>query len=200
MNLQELERYLFDIVPLNTPVIIDAETISWDDKVPAFLAYQGHRIAMLGIKWVGHPPAILPLRHAVEYNSGKLMPLTETLNLLREWAQYVEIYWNSNPKFDMRFLVQDGVVFTHPNFKAIDLAVLGRLELNNHFSYSLENSAQREGVALKKSAIVKTWLEQSKTKDYGKIPLAMLEEYLIGDLDATEQSMQSLLKKLEGRK
>ena len=199
MNLQELERYLFDTVPFDTPVIVDAETISWDDKSPAYLPYQGHRIAMLGVKWIGHPPAILPLRHAVEYNSSKLMPLEATLNLLREWAQRVEVYWNSNPKFDMRFLIQDGIVFTHSNFKAIDLAMVGRLEHNSHFSYSLEEVAKRENVALKKSALVKTWLDQAKTKDYGKIPLDMLEEYLIGDLDSTEQAIKSLLYKLETR-
>lgn len=199
MNLQDVERYLFDTVPFNTPVIVDAETISFDDKVGGFLPYHGHRIAMLGIKWVGQPPITLALRHAVEYNSTKLLPLQDTVALLVEWAQYVETYWNSNPKFDMRFLAQEGIVFTNRNFKAIDLQVIGRLEHNSHFSYSLEESAKREHVELKKSALVKTWLDQAKTKDYGKIPLDMLEEYLIGDLIATEQSITSLYKKLKDR-
>ena len=69
----------------------------------------------------------------------------------------------------------------------------------SHFSYSLEETAKREQVPLKKSALVKTWLDQAKTKDYGKIPLDMLEEYLIGDLDSTEQAIKSLLYKLETR-
>lgn len=199
MNLTEIERYLFDTVPLDTPVIIDAETISFDDKVGGFLPYHGHRIAMLGIKWVGQPPIVLPLRHAVEYNSNKLLPLEDTISLLVEWARYVETYWNSNPKFDMRFLIQEGIAFTNAKFRAIDLAVVGRLEHNSHFSYSLEESAKREKVELKKSALVKTWLEQAGTKDYGKIPLDMLEEYLIGDLVSTEQTIQSLLKQLKER-
>jgi hypothetical protein len=99
----------------------------------------------------------------------------------------------------MRFLVQDGILFTHRNFKALDLAVIGRLEHNSHFSYSLENAAKRAHVEQKKTELVKTWLEQSKTKDYGKIPLDMLEEYLIGDLVSTEQTIQYLLKQLEER-
>ena len=200
LTLETLESYLYNTCSFDTPVIIDAETISWNDKEPAFLPYHGNKIAMLGIKWVGHPPVCIPIRHAVEYNSGKLLPLEDVCNLLAEWARYVKIYWNSNPKFDMRFLIQDGIVFSNPDFKALDLAVIGRLVYNSHISYGLEATAIRENVELKKSALVKTWLEQAKTKDYGKIPLAMLEEYLIGDLVSTEQCILSLLKQLEERK
>lgn len=197
VDLEQLERYLFDTVPLSTPFVLDVETISFNDKQEAFECYNGHRISMLGIKWLDKNPITLAIRHRT---NKTLMPLEQTCALLAEWGLYVENYVNANPKFDMRFLIQDGILFTNKNLRVYDTAVMGRLENNSYMSYSLENLCKIYSLEHKKSDVVSVWTEQMKTKDYGAVPLDMLGEYLIADLFATENLYKHLLKELERRK
>jgi DNA polymerase I-like protein with 3'-5' exonuclease and polymerase domains len=197
VDLEQLERYLFDTVPLSTPVIIDIETISFNDKEEAFQAYAGHRSAMIGIKWVNRDPITVAIRHR---SAKTLMPLEQTCALLAEWATQIQNYVNANPKFDQHFMIQDGILLSNSNLRIFDTQIMGRLYDNSLMSYSLSSLCTAFNLEHTKSKAVEAWTEQMKTKDYGAVPLDLLGKYLIDDLYATEGLYAFLLQGLKARK
>jgi hypothetical protein len=195
--MEELEKRLFSM-DFKKEIIIDVETISYNDKEGGLNPFGVHRISVIGIKPIGCDPIAIPIRHRHPHNTRWLYPFAEVLPLLREWAGYVETLVNANPKFDMRFLCAgDAILLYNRNLRIYDTQWLARFVKNDLFSYGLENLCKHFGLTHKKSELIKTALENANTKDYGAAPLDILIEYLFGDLQSTEDLYVFLISKIK---
>lgn len=175
-------------------VYMDCETTSFDDDVPAFKPYFGHRATMIILGQLGKPTFAIPLRHRTEAHLC-IEQLDDAKQILSEWAEKIQILANLNLKFDLHFTGVDGIEF--PNARHEDTGVLARLVYNEHRSYSLENLCKYYNVTQKEATAVKAWLaEHPECKDYGRIPFSILEPYGIADVDSDIDLHVTLLSKL----
>ena len=173
---------------------MDCETTSFDDAVPAFKPYFGHRATMIILGQIGKPTIAIPLRHRTEAHLC-IEQLDDAKQILSEWALKVQVLANLNVKFDMHFCGVDGIEFS--NARCEDTGVLARVVYNEHRSYSLENLCKYYNVTQKEATEVKAWLaEHPECKDYGRIPFSILEPYGIADVDAAIDLHTVLLSKL----
>lgn len=177
---------------LNKPICIDNETISWDDKEAALRPYHGHRISTIIVGQVGKKTIALPIRN--RNTPHLLLPLDQVLKEMREFARAVKIYQNLNIKFDLRCFGVDNVFFPDAEFE--DTMVLARLVNNDQLEFNLAYLAERYGCKSLKKDIAKEWCKANHTQDYGKIPIDLLCEYGIGDVDCNLELHNILLKLL----
>jgi DNA polymerase I-like protein with 3'-5' exonuclease and polymerase domains len=175
-------------------IYMDCETTSFDDEVPAFKPYFGHRATMIILGQLGKPTFAIPLRHRTEAHLC-IERLDDAKQIISEWAEKIQILANLNLKFDLHFTGVDGIEF--PNARHEDTGVLARLVYNEHRSYSLENLCKYYNVTQKEASAVKAWLaEHPECKDYGRIPFSILEPYGIADVDSDMDLHVTLLSKL----
>lgn len=175
-------------------IYMDCETTSFDDAVPAFKPYFGHRATLIILGQLGKPTFAIPLRHRTEAHLC-IERIDDAKQIISEWALKVKILANLNLKFDMHFTGVDGIEF--PDARHEDTGVLARLVYNEHRSYSLENLCKYYNVTQKEATEVKAWLtEHPECKDYGKIPFKILVPYGIADVDADIDLHTVLLSKL----
>ncbi|MBA3761749.1 MAG: hypothetical protein H0X04_00200 [Chthoniobacterales bacterium] len=174
------------------PVCVDCETISFDDTVKALRPYHGHRVSGIAIGQSGIEPIYLPIRHRYEIDS--LLPFTETIEAVKEWAEGVEILVNINVKFDLHFLGVDGISF--PNAQLHELKILARLVNNSFSSYKLSKLAQIYAPEHLKSDVVAAWAKAHNTEDYGAVPLDILGPYAKQDTVAALAVYAKLLSEL----
>lgn len=196
-SLDELTKQLMG-VDFSKEIIIDVETTSYSDTEGGFNPWGGHRVTLYIIKPIGLPAIPVPVRHGIAIYSKHLYPVRETCGMLADWATHITKYVNANPKFDMRMAARgDGILLCNPNLRVYDTQVLGRAVKNDLHTYSLENLCEFFGVQAKKGDIIQQYLE--KTQDYGKIPLDVLIEYGIGDVESTEALYVKLMGILRER-
>jgi DNA polymerase I-like protein with 3'-5' exonuclease and polymerase domains len=172
-------------------VSIDLETISFDDKVKALYPYKGCRTALFIIRQGGECYSI-PLRHRTLHTN---LDFDKAIEFLKEFVGKIKFYKNQNPKFDLRFMAQDGI-FLNPDARVRDTQVLGRLVKSDMMSYSLENMCKFYDIKNKKSDAAKTWTKQSETEDYGAIPWSILVPYGEDDVYATDSLAEHLESKI----
>lgn len=184
---------------MGEPVIIDCETISYDDKAKAVDCFHGHRVSCYLIKQLGKPGIAIPVRHRSKLEAFRMYDIEEIRGHLVEWATKVKIYINANPKFDLRFMAEsDGVLLSYPGLECYDTQVMARLVKNDLMSVSLSNLCNFFNLT-KKLDIAQKWCQQNNTGDYGRIPVDILVEYGLGDLDSTEELYFYLYKIIYGR-
>jgi len=174
-------------------VVIDLETISYDDDVEALNPYAGHKISTIIIAQNGVPTKAFPLRNR-NNKSNLLLPLDDFMKEFRDFAAEVLVFANQNIKFDLRFFACDNVFFPKARFE--DTPVLARLINNDLQSYSLESLVEEHKIPYKKSPEVRNYLRQIGSKDYGAAPVDMLMRYGVSDGDATLALHNLLLAKL----
>lgn len=117
-----------------------------------------------------------------------------------------------NAKFDMHFLLNEGLDLREPRFTIHCTEAIGRVEYNDHMSYSLDNLGQKLGY--KKMDAVKDYITKHKLYEweypvekknkvkkpfYDKVPLDVIVPY--GEMDAriTYQLGQSQTVSLMGQ-
>lgn len=167
---------------LKERIFIDVETISWDDNREAFRPYHGDRMSTIIVGQYGKKTLAFPIRN--RNKSPLLLDIDKFLPEYREFVREIKIYNNLNAKFDMRNMAVDNVHFLHPDLLVEDLGVLARLVNNDQPSFSLDDLCARYKVPMKKTDILKPYLKT--TKDYGAIPVDILCEYGIGDVESTK--------------
>ncbi len=179
----------FDV---NERIYIDTETTSFDDDVEALRPYHGHKLTTIIIGQVGKKTLAYPIRN--RNGTAGLLPLEKFLEAFRAFAATVKRYANLNVKFDLRFMAQDGIFFSHPDVIFEDTGTLARLVNNQETSFALEHLCKKYNCALKKSDIIVPFL--AGRKDYGVIPVDILCEYGIGDVDSNIELHEKLLELL----
>jgi DNA polymerase I-like protein with 3'-5' exonuclease and polymerase domains len=177
---------------LNERIFIDVETISWDDKREAFRPYHGDRMSTVIVGQHGKQTLAFPIRN--RNKSDRLLPLDKFLSEYREFVREIKIYANLNLKFDMRNMAVDHCYFLHPELMLEDTGVLARLINNDQQSFSLEDLCIQYKCQLKKKDLLEPYL--LSTKDYGAVPVDILCEYGIGDVDSAMELHHKLLNQL----
>lgn len=166
---------------------MDFETTSFEDKIPAFFPYNGHRIAGIAITWDSHAFSYyIPIRHT-GLGVYQNLPIQPVIEWLKHIIKSTELWVNHNVKFDANFLVVEGVPITCQLFctvvgaKLIDsdldfkganyqLDTLSKLWLNkdiSHFEKSIKETLARYG---------------KYAKNYGLIPIEMMGDYACEDV------------------
>lgn len=105
------------------------------------------------------------------------------------------IIFMHNAKFDMHFMLNEGLDLREPRFTIHCTEAIGRVEFNDHFSYSLDNLGQKLGY--KKMDAVKDYITKHKLYEweypvekknkvkrpfYDQVPLDVIVPY--GEMDA----------------
>jgi len=114
-----------------------------------------------------------------------------------------------NAKFDLAFLEKEGI---HPQGTIVDTMVMGRLDCNDHFSYSLADMGQRIGVEKSNSveeyiAENKLWSwenvpgmsKRTKNKRYNEVPLDIIVKYGVQDVVTTTAVYKNLVQSLQSK-
>jgi len=172
-------------------VYIDTETTSFNDEWEALNPYRGDRITTVIIGQLGKPTMAYPVRNR---NANQpLLDIEKFYKELREWCAEVLLYANLNIKFDLRFFACEDIFFPKARFE--DTSVLARLVNNQETSFALDHLTDKYKCKHKKLGhLIKPYLQH--TKDYGKIPTDVLNEYGIGDVDGNIELHEHLLLKL----
>lgn len=181
-----------EVYDTNERIFIDVETMSWDDEREAFRPYHGDRMSTIIVGQLGKPTQAFPIRN--RNKSDKLIAPDVFLPHFREFVREIKTYANLNAKFDMRFMAVDGALFTHPDLSIEDTGVLARLVNNDQKSFALAYLCEQYKCQRKKSDLLTTYL--AKSKDYGVVPVDVLCEYGIGDVDSTIELHHILLHQL----
>lgn len=181
-----------EVYDTNERIFIDVETMSWDDEREAFRPYHGDRMSTIIVGQLGKPTQAFPIRN--RNKSDKLIAPDVFLPHFREFVREIKTYANLNAKFDMRFMAVDGALFTHPDLNIEDTGVLARLVNNDQKSFALGYLCEQYKCQRKKSDMLATYL--AKSKDYGVVPVDVLCEYGIGDVDSTIQLHHILMHQL----
>ena len=181
MIVRELQ-YLPRFDPMEK-LIVDVETTSFDDDVPGFNPFQGCRTCGYAISTVdGNNTWYIPLRH----RDGENLPLENTLRYLQDTMGSGRDIVNHNIKFDASFWHFDGV---EVKGKLIDTMLLARIWKNDLFRLSLD--ALTDGG---KDPKAKAYLRAIKSKDYGRVPIAILGPYAEKDAKLTADLYRRLRK------
>lgn len=164
----------FDNFNPDEKIVIDIESISYDDARGGLKPYDGDQIS--GIALAQKDFSIyLPIRHRTDM--AGCLDFTDLMNEFRSFAPRVKNLGNVNVKFDLSFLYQDGIEF--PNAKLHDIGTLARIIHNNYIErYNLEFLTRTYNHHYKKEADgVKAWLKEHGTEDYGACPLPIISRY-----------------------
>jgi DNA polymerase I-like protein with 3'-5' exonuclease and polymerase domains len=168
---------LFEGFNPNERIVIDVETISWDDTRGGLRPYHGDRVA--GVSLVQKDKTLyLPLRHRTDVDG--CLPFDYAIEQLRKFCAELKIVTNLNVKFDRHCLLQDGVTFPKAKFEPLE--VRGRLVRNNLMEYNLEALCARYNKNFfKQGEEVDRWLREHCTQDYGAVPIPIMQKYAIRD-------------------
>jgi DNA polymerase-1 len=181
-------------------LVVDVETTSFDDEVPAFNPFHGHRIAGFGISTVtDHNSWYFPLRHRPAEDN---LPLENGLKALRKILNEREDrnLIGHNIKFDLRFMSFDDLVPKLGSF--VDTITLTRLCRNYLKFMGLDFLAKTvlSGIDIptlgKTDREVKEWCREHNTKDYGRVPSKILGEYCAYDCFLTGVLANKLAEEL----
>lgn len=187
--------YLDDYDPAKG-LIIDVECISWDDNQKALQWYNGHEISGFAIGQYGAPSIYLPIRHRYE----ECLPKEEVLSEIRSFVAAMPLYINFNIKFDMHFMARDEIFFNE-NCDLVDIMILARLYDCNQESLSLDALCNKYNkVHKKKGDIIHDWCKANNTVDYGAVPLALMSQYAIADVEATKELGKELMNRMQAEK
>jgi DNA polymerase I len=145
-----------------------------------------------------------------DYGDGSpVLPRTALKLIADELSSKQRVWFLQNAKFDMAFLLKEGIELNGPIF---DLNMLDRVHRNQHMSYKLKDIAKRWG--FEKLDIVEEWADKNRDlmvsdhicaisgkeytlKDYSKVPFSIISEYGEFDGKATFGSSQKVLQALK---
>lgn len=172
-------------------VYIDCETTSFNDELAALNPYRGDKITTIIIGQVGKPTMPYPVRN--RNPKQPLLDIEKFYKEFREWCAEVLLYANLNIKFDLRFMACEDIYFPKAVFE--DTGVLARLVNNQETGFDLDNLTKVHGCEHKKlKHLIQPYLQNSK--DYGRIPTDILNQYGCGDVDGNIDLHEKLLIKL----
>lgn len=181
----------FPNLPPDVPLIVDVETTSFDDNQAALRPFNGHRVAGYAFCTLdGKDAWYLPIRHRNDptENCDFCKAQQFIASLLGSGRNIV----NHNIKFDMRFWHQDGLSVKG---NVSDTMALARLCDNDLFSYSLASLSGG-----KKLDLPHSYCKEKGTKDYGRVPVAIMARYAAtdenSDVRLTAKLYSQLLQKL----
>lgn len=181
------------------PLVLDIESMSGDDAVKAINPYAGHRICGIAIAQTTGDgediSAYFPLRHRTE--TKRCLPLDAFLEELRDFSSKTITICNAWLKFDLSFLLADGVSFRESRYECLE--VLGRIVHNDLQSYSLDGMAAQWCPELRKDDRVKQWCKDNNTQDYGAVPIDLMSEYAQRDVLVALRLRKALLARLPER-
>lgn len=164
----------FDNFDPKERLVIDVETISYDDSRGALKPYDGDKIAGIAIAQKDHS-IYLPIRHRTDM--AGCFDFNDVMTEFTKFAPLCRRIDNVNVKFDLHNLAQDGLEF--PNAEFGDLGTLARIVYNNYLErYNLDFLTRTYNKVYKKeSDYVKQWCKEHNTQDYGAVPLPIMEQY-----------------------
>ena len=177
---------------LSKPVIIDTESISWDDERGGLKPYHGDRVAGLSVTQ-GDVSHYWQIRHRTDvagcYDFGQFK------EHFTAFAKDVTQLANVNVKFDMHMLWQDGVTF--PKARILDIGTLCRVVKNDRMSYNLRDMANDYcKFYFKDVDELAAWTKANNTRDYGAIPIPIISRYAKFDGLSAYELYQQLLGRL----
>lgn len=147
---------------------IDIETTSFDDNVSGLNPFQGHRIAGVAIATIdGKCSWYIPLRHSEEPTEN--LPLDKAQAWLKTVIESGRDIVNHFIKFDARFWHFEGCT---AKGRLIATEIMARLWKSDLRNLSLNHLTGGE-----KDKRVKTYLKQIRSKDYGRVPIAIMGPY-----------------------
>lgn len=179
---------------MSEEIILDCETISFNDEEPALKPYHGHRVSTIIVGQKGKGICTIPYRH--RYAKTSIYDIDEVREFMRPWVWSMRDYVNQNPLFDMKFLAQDGILFNTRNCRVRDTQVLARLVRNDLARLNLEYLCTYFSIENGKSDAVKEWCKSNKTQDYGACPHEILLPYGVNDVRITANLYYKLLQLL----
>jgi len=186
-------------LPTDLPeFVLDVETTSFDDKLPAFNPWEGCRIAGIALGTLeGDHTWYIPYRHhsGAQNASEENLPLEPVQRWLRDLFKKAERYVNHNIKFDQRFIHFEGADVFAPKRNECTMA-LARLVHNDLPQYSLEFLGQKYCGEGKAPLAIKAYLKSIKSKDFGRVPPRVMGKYAEQDARLTALLRLKLLEKL----
>jgi|TARA_R100000501_G_C2631668_1_gene128213 DNA polymerase-1 len=152
---------------------VDVETTSFDDKKEAFNPFQGDRIAGVAVCTMDQKHSwYVPIRHSD--NPAENIPLENARLWLKDVLESGRDIVNHFIKFDARFWHFEGCTVKG---RLIATEIMARLWKSDLRNFSLNYLTGGE-----KDKAVKTYLKQIKSKDYGRVPLAIIGPYAEQDV------------------
>lgn len=186
--------YLYGVYDPSKPVVIDIETIRFDDKTPAFDPFTTPaRMQGVAICSNFENAAYFPFRHRTD--TQNVLNIDEFLKEFREFTFECKHIVNQNIKFDLHFMEKDGVV-PGEHTRLTDIQVMGRYFKHDLMSYSLDAMGKLFCKNFTKSDEVKKWVKEHKTQDYGMVPIEMMRSYAKLDVLATLELYHFFSEKL----
>lgn len=174
-------------------LVIDCETISWDDSRGGLKPYHGDRVCGVSVVQGTHG-IYIPLRHRTAVD--ECLPFDYAIEQLRKFAADCEVVCNLNVKFDFKVLAQDNVFF--PKAKMEPLEALARVVYNNYFEYSLDFLTEKYNKTYRKEGDeVAAWLQAHDTKDYGACPIPIMGKYAVQDGLAAYELYEQLMAQIK---
>ena len=159
------------------PLVVDVETTSFDDKVPALNPFKGHRICGTAVCTVdGKNSWYVPMRHSESPENNIHLEIAK--RWLKDVIESGRTIIGHNVKFDCANLHFDDC---HPKGKIIDTMIMARLWKSDLLNLSLDYLT---GGAKDKK--VKAYLKTIKSKDYGRCPIEIMGPY--AENDALEEA------------
>lgn len=162
-------------------VYIDFETTSFDDKMPAFYPYLGHRLLGIGITTEQSEKSYyVPLRH----RNGKNVDLSSALSWLQKILERATVWINENVKFDAHFAWCEGI----RKFPTLwDLNIASKLLDSDRFSHSLKPICRDWlNMPMEEEHRIKAYLKSARSKDYAVVPADVMGEYCCMDVIAAK--------------
>ena len=158
----------------------DCETNSFDDRVPGFEAYSGHRACGWAITWDDEPGAwYVPVRHQdKKWN----LPLLPVLEWLERWLRCSKQWVNHNVKFDAHFQYVD-TGYDLSGVELVDTVLPCKMLDSDRMSYDLKVLLRQVlGVKTEEQDRVKAYLKGVRSKNYARVPADILGQYACADV------------------
>lgn len=198
---EELRRRTLDLpakfpnLPPDKTLVVDIESTTFDDKVDKvrqFNPFLGPRIAGVAIGVLGEPECwFLPMRYRgedVQEGTASNCDIEAARRFLRDTLNSGRDVVNHNIKFDAWFWHHEGCWVEG---KLVDTLTLARVVDNTRRSYSL---GALTGV---KDSAPKAYLKSIRSKDWGRLPIALVARYAMNDVFITGQLYEHELRKLK---
>jgi hypothetical protein len=174
-----------------TPTVVfacDIETFGTEDRTGDVAGYEGHGIA--GISLCNMLGDAVYFACKTPYQEG--LVITDVIDYLqKDWfVSTIEMPRTvvfHNAKFDLSFLMHEGLHIRSEVVKVVDTWVLSSiLSRGQYSSNALKDLARREfNLNPGTQDVIKQWLAAQHTDDYGKVPLEIIAPYACDDVRYT---------------
>ncbi len=193
----EPDRYIVQDAS-ELPNMLGWEKIVIDTETSGLHPHHGDRICGVGVSRADRPEAYyIPIRHSSKYPGYPNIPLDKFRSWLKFFTEHKNFTWiMHNAKYDLGMFRQDGI---EVKGEIYDTMIAGHVIRGNLYQYSLDRLTEYFIPHFKHpwyvSLVEHLHKTQSKVKnsegsldyDYSQVPVELLGNYCMEDLEATRQ-------------